>query len=417
MKYYKLLKQDNYVRYKKGIIYEENFLHPCSTPRTNTVKELSIIDSSSWQEVTAYDYYLQESKLPEEYVVNFVGSTANRAEVIHEYYKTCWGGTYANFDYIICANAMKNTSANGRIVENHIREEFENLPRFTYQQWKTLKDLNMKEEFVLPNKWHIKITDKNKVILNNWKKGKGCFDDLFEYNYIVVGYDGSGGYCDGEYIMHPEITFEQFKKYVLKQTDMERKIIGYKLKKDCEQYEKAASSLMQAEFGKNFVVTVQSCINLLVKAEVLNLWFEPIYEEQFKVGDWVSFTSEIDKCTYTSKIKDWTSHSYCILENGAEPFKHLLRKATPEEIKAVQIPKITINGYKGEFYDDYVKFGCAEIHKTIFIDLNTLNKDLLNGDGVIGMKSNRQIESVTIGKGTFTKDQIKEIAEYYINKK
>ena len=70
-------------------------------------------------------------------------------------------------------------------------------------------------------------------------------------------------------------------------------------------------------------------------------------------------------------------------------------------------PDITINGYKWTFYDRYVKFGCAEIDSDLFV---TLNKSKL-------IHSNREIESVTIGKGTFTKDQIKEIAQYYINKK
>ena len=95
------------------------------------------------------------------------------------------------------------------------------------------------------------------------------------------------------------------------------------------------------------------------------------------------------------------------------------RKATPEEIKEAtksKCPQIEINGYKGEFFEDYVKFGCAEIHKNVFMNLKALNSDLENGDGIIGMKSNRRIESITIGKGTFSKDQIKLITDYYLNK-
>lgn len=75
------------------------------------------------------------------------------------------------------------------------------------------------------------------------------------------------------------------------------------------------------------------------------------------------------------------------------------------KIKAVPaVPDITINDYKAEFFDDYVKFGCAEINKEVFIDLVEA-KDYSH--------TNRQIESVTIGKGTFTKEQIKAIVEYY----
>lgn len=61
-----------------------------------------------------------------------------------------------------------------------------------------------------------------------------------------------------------------------------------------------------------------------------NKWYKPV--EQFKVGDWITFYSEVDKTFYTSKIKEWTSHSYCKLNNGLEPFKHLLKKATSQEI-------------------------------------------------------------------------------------
>jgi len=73
-------------------------------------------------------------------------------------------------------------------------------------------------------------------------------------------------------------------------------------------------------------------------------------------------------------------------------------------------PQITVNGYKGEFFDQYVKFGCAEISKQLFIDLHKTTKVNWSVYG------NKNIESVTIGKGTFSKEQIKEIAEYYKNK-
>ena len=62
-----------------------------------------------------------------------------------------------------------------------------------------------------------------------------------------------------------------------------------------------------------------------------------------------------------------------------------------------------------EFFNDYVKFGCAEIDKDVFIRLGQLGQGLNH--------CNRVLESVTIGKGTFSKEQIKQIAGYYLNKK
>ncbi len=75
-------------------------------------------------------------------------------------------------------------------------------------------------------------------------------------------------------------------------------------------------------------------------------------------------------------------------------------------------PQITVNDYKGVFYDNYVEFGCARISKYLFIDL--FESPALKGLHTFG---NKEIESITIGKGTFTKQQIKEIAEYYLTPK
>lgn len=71
-------------------------------------------------------------------------------------------------------------------------------------------------------------------------------------------------------------------------------------------------------------------------------------------------------------------------------------------------PQISINGCSGVFFDNYIKFGCVEISKQLFLELYAVkDSTLTNG---------REIESVTIGKGTITKAQIKEIAEYYLGK-
>ena len=78
-----------------------------------------------------------------------------------------------------------------------------------------------------------------------------------------------------------------------------------------------------------------------------------------------------------------------------------------EPVYEEEYPNITINGYKGESFNDYVKFGCAEIGKELFIRIYGTEK----------IHGNKDIESVTIGAGTFTKDQINQIAEYYLNKK
>lgn len=160
------------------------------------------------------------------------------------------------------------------------------------------------------------------------------------------------------------IEFYEFKK------QMEKKIIGYKLIKP--EYEKAAIEIIQVKAIDNSFEKWQEILYLrgynftansrhkywLEEAGVLDLWFEPVYEEH---------------------------------------------------------PDITINGYKAEFFDDYVKFGCAEFDKHEFIFAQEFIQKVLDSKNYGSSKTNREVESITIGKGTFRKEQIKQIAEYYEN--
>jgi hypothetical protein len=72
--------------------------------------------------------------------------------------------------------------------------------------------------------------------------------------------------------------------------------------------------------------------------------FDDIFgkDVKFKIGDWVTYWSESEQKTLTSKIVKATASTYCVLENGKEPFYDLLKLATEEEIqKANVIPEGT----------------------------------------------------------------------------
>ena len=86
---------------------------------------------------------------------------------------------------------------------------------------------------------------------------------------------------------YPIYTFEQFEKYILNQENMENKrIIGYKLK--FAEYTKAVRTICHLiEDTDVSIINMQTSIQKLKEAGVLNLWFEPVYEEEFKVGDWI----------------------------------------------------------------------------------------------------------------------------------
>lgn len=139
-----------------------------------------------------------------------------------------------------------------------------------------------------------------------------------------------GNYKKGSKI----ITIDQIKELNMKQ----KELIGYKLIKP--EYEEAALLLCikdgkgWAKDRKYHFSNESIAYHNAIKARILDLWFEPVFfEEEFKIGDWVSFYSETNKKFHTAKITKLGS-SYHYLSDGTEPFVHLLRKATEEEIAA-----------------------------------------------------------------------------------
>lgn len=354
----------------------------------------------------------------------------------------------------------------------------EECPLSEIQQY--LPDGHPDKEFVLPEKWCVKINSKHEgLILAEWAN----FGWYIRHGDGVNFINSIKSWSKTLDCNYTEITFEQFKKYVLKTKDMEEKeIIGYKLKDN--KYAKNVKALLNApefdfqEFEDNrFKYTI--ALKELRDAGVLDLWFEPVFKEKFKVGDWVMETwasspyynlkafriisinddyatynrqgecksktsslrlatsEEIKKTLVEEAIKrgfkggvkidktplNYGGHTmFWTLSSSSsgfiyEPLRDELQWSASQDIVyrngnwaeiLPSYPQIEINGYKGEFFDTYVKFGCAEISKEVFIDLYTAREY---------KNTNRDIESVTIGKGTFSKEQIKLIAYYYLNKK
>lgn len=334
-------------------------------------------------------------------------------------------------------------------------------------------DLIKKDTFVLPEKWYVKITEENRNQLNDWKVNQEYKDNLFVYkNYGYLAEDGAG-ICTlmmgipiitfEQFKTHvlKESTMEEIKvgsqfkvsgesantiytfnriegddvdvawgiihhvhyylstclanikdgSWILvnKEKTMEKEILGYKLIKP--EYEKATIKLLGWNFTTKLLINIseKGDIHRLKEAGVLDLWFEKVYKEEFKVGDWISFSNATKTKTITSKLKEWTAHNYCILENGEKPFKDIIRKSTPEEIKTAQIQLPTINGYTGKMEDDFIIYGsnCARFHKDFFIDLSSI----YNLDG------NRCLKSIKLSSDVeITIEEIKQIVEYINNK-
>jgi len=288
-------------------------------------------------------------------------------------------------------------------------------------------DLMKKDTFVLPEYWRLKITPENKAIINEWKLKQKYNDDLFKYpEYTHVNSDGGGG-TSTSFESENFITFEQFQQFVLKTTKtMEKEIKEYRV---IEKYHNLAKSLFtecrpdnKGGYGR---FDVDSNVKDFFKeAGVLDLWFEKVYKEQFKVDDWVELRGggngmmpdkriicqllEIDEAKNPSGHLQNKSHF--MFKQGRGFYRtnksHIVRLANPEEIKAqIQLP--TINGYTGSYENGIIKYGCAEFTKMFFEHLNSTNSHL----------GNRTIKSIKLSSDVeISIEEIKQIVEY-INKK
>lgn len=206
----------------------------------------------------------------------------------------------------------------------------------------TEEEYNIQEgiEWKLPEKWGIKRTlETDKVItdfINNYSKRDHCYfssNTNCPYLHYIKETSSSSKLKEG----YTEITFDQFKKYVLKET-MEKEIIGYKLKEDCKQYEEAVKKLADKHvlnwwdnnaqnnlnkdkynFASGDLKNPKHLCSILNNAGVLDLWFEPIYKEEEKIlyfGE-VKFTIQdnIAKTQYGDVTKEEIKKAIDYIQN------------------------------------------------------------------------------------------------------
>jgi len=224
----------------------------------------------------------------------------------------------------------------------------------------SFEEFDFEDEFVLPAKWCVKRDTKEKsLILSEWAnkvsntdRHEGYSDKNFIHSENVSSYSSSPR-SDGKQKGFTEITFEQFKKYVLNQNNRNKKIIGYKcptslfgdLIKEGTVYKSTNNNLTHV-YGDYIPDDKQATADRFkLPAEIVETW-EPVYEEQFKAGDWVTYLPDTGG-EGTHQITEWVSALYCQLSNGKAPFKVTLRKATPEEIAVAQTKTVRMGGVNG----------------------------------------------------------------------
>jgi hypothetical protein len=257
------------------------------------------------------------------------------------------------------------------------------------------------EEF--PENWNIEVGSKEQFdevvsfLLNpNYKgakfwEGRECgydggsrfiaiYTNDIGFTYNMVGYE-----------QETRITWEQFKRLKAKQNKMERKIIGYKIIKQYPGLKKEyvgceiMADLYKLPNGSYVGRETFNPNSEYYNPDFLKDFFLPIYEEEYKVGDWITvinpksgWVKDIEERTF-KLVETPTAFSQGLAWSTSGPnnlnvdkgryglLQEEFRKATPEEIEKCNF--ITIAGFKSEVFTKphsdkpitkYIKFGCQE---------------------------------------------------------
>jgi hypothetical protein len=223
-----------------------------------------------------------------------------------EYFAIKWSDNPLWKDYIRWLNKSYNADFNGfayisfygydgvKVGYTYNLLFFKNpVTVLTLEQWDNI--VNKTDEFVLPERWVVKVTEENKTVLDGWKQKINPYSEPAGLFNQYLNYKGYNNFLKPEYT---EITFEQFKKYVLKQDNM-KEIIGYNLKND--KYKEAARKLLVTHtvLGRDlryqYDITHPDNIYALKQAGVLDLWFEPVYKEEKTLPKLNGYEGKLEK--------------------------------------------------------------------------------------------------------------------------
>jgi len=162
--------------------------------------------------------------------------------------KGLWHPNY--FFYNFSPN-FKNYRLDYSGVPGYKRISFKQFKKFYYE---STNPKVVEKEFVLPEKWYIKVTEGNKKVLATWRFGSHTpHPTNFKEGAIV-------GFCKGSHTKEwdeqltsnwqNEITYEQFKKYVFKEEETMTE--SKQIEQPVETYRFKTKEEFIAEYGADF---------------------------------------------------------------------------------------------------------------------------------------------------------------------
>ena len=215
-------------------------------------------------------------------------------------------------------------------------------------------------------------THKVAIYVDTSEEVKLC-DELLEnsnahyYLHTSLSYKGNqaidcqnSSHCSVEWFESHSYEVIKAKDFINSNTkNMEKKLIGYKLIKP-EMLQAASIIIYGNPAGSTqlrTILTQEDYIAKLRKAGVLDLWFEPVYEEEvkFKVGDWVllggnangwgssphSVNNKILQITKIDLEDQFNVGGIYYFGKEMTVGKEIIRKATPAEVLDFKVKEFT----------------------------------------------------------------------------
>jgi len=242
------------------------------------------------------------------------------------------------------------------------------------------------------------------VFITNWDQQYNCeWQNNYNKTYFINNSDYKATKC---------IDFSELKL----ENEM-KEIIGYKL--IAPEYKEAALSICNTVANwenslKKYDIKINQIgyINKLEKAGVLNLWFEPVYAPQYKIGDFVIWKKETSQQN-VYKICGISDNGYDLEWEGRNVFYGKenipFRKATEKEIADRLSKTLILGSTKIEIVisKSLIKADGKSFNISDLINLTT------NMKGYDSMGYYLKFSNVTIGCCTFTLQELESIITEY----
>lgn len=232
----------------------------------------------------------------EECIINITGLSDKRRREFTSLYTEMTGvDTFGSLSFYRYPREITETCGWTTTSE----ESFPDLPVISFDEWKyKLQQEEAKKG--LPEKYVVDCRNiqgvEFKAAMPSPSNGVNPFRT--HWNFVKINKGLIENYWDMDEPVFPElpiIPFNEWKEKINKQhkkETMEKKIIGYKLVK--KEYEEAAVKIAYSKEAEVSSFTIHSqgynfmkdsaCAKELKKAGVLDLWFEPVYEDAIKIA-------------------------------------------------------------------------------------------------------------------------------------